>query len=165
VEGSIGATVQNVRDRSIHVLQHFNGRNSQSLISCGGEDSIPRIIPLPPITIAVIVAVDLDQQPPRQACEISDIAVDGILLAELQSVGSRAQNIPHEHFRQTHLAPECASETDIVVGCTYSPMFHSLTILPGTGRWQPVRADGGVDTPFDPTTMLRMVPLPVPGRI
>jgi ATP-dependent DNA helicase DinG len=36
-------------------------------------------------------------------------------------------------------------------------------ILPGTGRWQPVRADGGADA-LDPTTILRMVPLPVPGR-
>jgi hypothetical protein len=38
-------------------------------------------------------------------------------------------------------------------------------ILPGTGRWQP-EADGGDDfAAFGPSTMLRMVPLPVPGRI
>jgi hypothetical protein len=37
-------------------------------------------------------------------------------------------------------------------------------ILPGTGRWQP-KADGGVDFALiGPTTMLRMAPLPVPGR-
>ena len=37
-------------------------------------------------------------------------------------------------------------------------------ILPGTGRWQP-KADGGVDFALiGLTTMLRMVPLPVPGR-
>ena len=42
-------------------------------------------------------------------------------------------------------------------------------ILPGTGRWQP-EADGGAVEIHSalqrrPSTMLRMVPLPVPGRI
>jgi hypothetical protein len=40
-----------------------------------------------------------------------------------------------------------------------------MNILPGTGRWQP-KADGGVDCAISgPSTMLRMVALPVPGRI
>ena len=49
-------------------------------------------------------------------------------------------------------------------------------ILPGTGRWQaPKAADGGAESsPIrlleklmcrDPSTVLRTVPLPVPGRI
>ena len=48
-------------------------------------------------------------------------------------------------------------------------MGERLMILPGTGRWQP-EADGGADETrsvlkLGPSTMLRMVPHPVPGRI
>ena len=41
-----------------------------------------------------------------------------------------------------------------------------LWILPGTGRWQPVGlTEGGLRLHAAPSTMLRMVPIPVPGRI
>jgi hypothetical protein len=44
-------------------------------------------------------------------------------------------------------------------------MAKPVQIFAGTGRWQP-EADGGVDCGAPgPSTMLRMVPLPVPGRI
>ena len=44
-------------------------------------------------------------------------------------------------------------------------MRERVKILPRTGSWQP-QADGGVDcTVSGPSTMLRMVPLPVSGRI
>ena len=44
-------------------------------------------------------------------------------------------------------------------------MGEVVQILPGTGRWQP-KADGGVDCGvLGPSTTLRMVPLPVEGRI
>jgi hypothetical protein len=39
-----------------------------------------------------------------------------------------------------------------------------MKILPGTGRWQSARTEGGADTASGPSTILRMVPLPVPGR-
>ena len=39
-------------------------------------------------------------------------------------------------------------------------------ILPGTGRWQhKVMTEGSPGATGDPSTILRMVPLPVPGRI
>jgi hypothetical protein len=47
----------------------------------------------------------------------------------------------------------------------------ALHILPGTGRWQPPGLTEGVRVPERrrvgrvPSTVLRTVPLPVPGRI
>ena len=39
-------------------------------------------------------------------------------------------------------------------------------ILPGTGRWQrEALTEGPGAINYDPSTILRMVPLPVPGRI
>ncbi len=49
--------------------------------------------------------------------------------------------------------------------------MSEVDFLPGTGRWQTPQASDGGDPPLPqrlwrvPTTMLRMVPLPVPGRI
>jgi len=49
-------------------------------------------------------------------------------------------------------------------------MSGVLKILPGTGRWQPAGLTegahrGALQRLWAPSTMLRMVPLPVPGRI
>src|SRR6185503_8513753 len=166
VEGPICTIMENVRDYSVHVLQHFNGWNSQSLISCSGQSSIAHVVPPRSITIAVIIAVNLDQQPSRDASEIRHIAADGILLSELQSARPFAQDTPQQHFMQTHLAPERARKADVLIGRADSAVLHASPILPGTGRWQRVSADGGVNVAaVGPTTMLRMVPLPVPGRI
>ena len=47
-------------------------------------------------------------------------------------------------------------------------MGEPSKLLPGTGRWQRVAltvgAPGAVLALLAPSTMLRMVPLPVPGR-
>ena len=49
-------------------------------------------------------------------------------------------------------------------------MGGRMPILPGTGRWQREALTEGIFLKAQrvrrvPTTMLRMVPLPVPGRI
>jgi hypothetical protein len=47
-------------------------------------------------------------------------------------------------------------------------MRRFTKILPGTGRWQPGGLTEGLAASWrgcgSPSTMLRMVPLPVPGR-
>ncbi len=49
--------------------------------------------------------------------------------------------------------------------------MNRASILPGTGRWQRAALTEGTRTSHRramrrvPSTMLRMVPLPVPGRI
>ena len=40
-------------------------------------------------------------------------------------------------------------------------MMATAQFLPGTGRWQP---EGMTEGLRHPSTMLRMAPLPVPGR-
>jgi len=46
--------------------------------------------------------------------------------------------------------------------------MSAAKFLPGTGRWQPEGLTEGLHMPHrfsaSPSTMLRMVPLPVPGR-
>jgi hypothetical protein len=97
---------------------------------------LPQPIDSRDLVIRMDVAVYLDEQPRGQASEVCDITADRVLSPEFEASGSRAQRLPKDDFRERH----CPSEA-------------SCTINIGTGSGE------------RPSTMLRMVPLPVPERI
>jgi hypothetical protein len=77
--------------------------------------SIAAGIALGTITIAVIVAVNFDQQTTSETSEVRNVAADWVLPSELQAIRSRAQHIPKQHLRQGHLSTELTSEKDILI--------------------------------------------------
>jgi hypothetical protein len=115
VEGSRGAVVQNMPDYTFYVLQNLNRGNAERLISFDAEESIARGVTPRTVTVVVIVSINLNQESMREAGEICDIGVNGILFAELQSIGSRPQNIPKQDFRQAHSAAKLPSQTDVFI--------------------------------------------------
>ena len=90
--------MKNLGDDAVHVLENLDGRNTESFIAGVGEDLIPHCIALGTIAIAVVFAIDLDQQAASETREISHVAGDWILLAELQPVGPGTKNIPEKDF-------------------------------------------------------------------
>jgi len=91
------------------------------------------------------LAVDLYRKPPLQTGEVHDVTAGWKLPAKAQTVGTLAELPPEYHFWQRQFAAEPAGDADVSIR----------------------RADGAVANArdFGPSTMLRMVPLPVPGRI
>ncbi len=82
-------------------------------------------------------AVDLDDQPRIGAEEIHDIGSDRVLAAEARAKTFAAKSLPQHDFRQRHRAAQLAGVHDL-------------------------RTQHLLDAP---STALRAVPLPVPGRI
>jgi hypothetical protein len=91
------------------------------------------------------LAVDLYRKPPLQTGEVHDVTTEWELPAKAQTVGTLAELLPEYDFWPRQFAAQPAGDADVSIR----------------------RADGAMaDAPgFGPSTMLRMVPLPVPGRI
>jgi hypothetical protein len=99
VEGSTAALVDDVRQHPFHVLEHLSSWNAQGPISQRMQLSIAVGIAPRTITIAVVIAVNLDQQAASETREIRDVTANWILLPKLQALRSRTQDIPKQHFR------------------------------------------------------------------
>jgi len=93
----------------------------------------------------VRLSIDLNRQPTLEAGKIDYVAVDGELSAKAESVWPFAELLPEDHFRQRQLATQLTSKANVGVGRTDRTMPNANA--------------------FGPSTMLCMVPLPVPGRI
>ena len=74
-----------------------------------------------------------------KAGEIRGDPVCWKLTPELQACGSLSKNLPQQHFRQAHLSPQLTCALYLFDRC--------------------------LEDAWAPSTMLRMVPLPVSGRI
>ena len=81
-------------DDAFHILKHFNRRNPQSLISCRCQNAITCNVSGWPIAMAVIVTINLDQQPMREAGEVRHMAADRVLLPKFPAVGPGAKDSP-----------------------------------------------------------------------
>jgi hypothetical protein len=145
VEGPIIAALQNMRQRRFDIAQHFSRRNSQYLKPKIRKYRVSPDVPFRQIATTVNLAVHLNCNSPLEAGEIEDVAFVRELPAESQSARSSAQLPPEEHLRKGHVAAKLASETDTTFVSAYCSMADACGV--------------------DPSTMLRMVPLPVPGRI
>jgi hypothetical protein len=157
VEGPILAVVQNVCKHRIKIVEHVTCRNSQLLKTGLRQSRIPTEVKFRLIPTVVDFSIDFNCKPLLKASKVENIALDRKLPPETESTRTLSQLLPEKHFRQRHLPAQLAGKADVVVCCADGSMFHTRTILPETGRWQPVRADGGVDsTASGPsTTQLR----------
>jgi hypothetical protein len=109
------------------------------------EQFIPPNVSMGIVAHRMGFAVNLDGEPPLQAGEIQYEAQMRKLPPEAKSARPATQLLPEEHFGQCHFATKVACKFYVAS----SGADCSMTNSRGIG----------------PSTMLRMVPLPVPGRI
>jgi len=92
------------------------------------------------LSTRVNLAIHFDRQAMLRTIEIEDVASRRVLSSEPQASGAPAQLAPQEHFGQAHgLAERCGS-----LLCFLRAMQHAARY---------------------PSTSLRLVPLPLRGRI
>ena len=102
---------------------------------------IPRCVALRLIPACMRFSVNLDREPRLQAGEVEPIGRLRVLSAELEAAGTLAQGLPEQHLGQEHAAPVDAG------------LFEVLD-----------RGTEHLGQAWAPSTSLRLVPLPVPGR-
>jgi len=140
VEGAhVSTCCHDETKHGVHVLEHVACRNAHNAESITFQNRVTGMIALRLITDTVPFTVDLDDQPPLKAGEVDCDLPDGKLPTKLQASGALSQNLPEQHFRQAHLAPQLTCALYLLDRC--------------------------LEDAWAPSTMLRMVPLPVPGRI
>ena len=145
VEGPIRTSGQNVTEHALEVVEHIARRNPNGLEPDMGKHGVTRCIAAWVRAHPVRLSVNLDYEPPVEAGEIGHTAVARKLTTEAMTVRALSKLLPEDDFWQRHLVTELACTSDVRVRRTDRSMSH------------PPR--------FGPSTMLRMVPLPVPGRI
>jgi hypothetical protein len=101
------------------------------------QKSVAQLIALRPITPRMRLAIDLNNQRSFAAVEIDNVRTNRVLAAKLQPRLSAAKLLPQHHFWEAHILAELACDIDF----------------------------GPKHVPHSPSTTLRVVPLPVPGRI
>jgi hypothetical protein len=143
--GPTPAGRENVAHHTFEIIEDVASSNPQSVKASFNKLAVADDISLGPVAHRMGFTIDLDRQPTLKAHKVSHIAVARELSTKAQTVLSLPQLLPKHDFRKRQLSAKLASEANIRVR----------------------RADRAVtDTPpFGPSTMLRMVPLPVPGRI
>jgi hypothetical protein len=90
-------------------------------------------------------AIHLDRNSTIKAREIKDKAFEWKLSPETKSVSSAPKLLPQQHFGKRHAATQLPSERDVTTRRTDRRVPDAPAVVP--------------------STMLRMVPLPVPERI
>ena len=139
VEGTARhGAVNYVFDHSSFIPKHISGRDPQHRDILAGQPIIPFDVSLRPITETVALPIDLDREPRLSAEEIEHIRTSGMLTPEPEPTRPRAQQTPQQAFRQTERPTQ------------------SSRVFDGLSR-------SGEHCAF-PSTTLRAVPLPVPGR-
>ena len=139
VEGNArGTGLHDVLDGGIQILKHFDSRDSQYYDITRRQPFVADHIPLGPVAEIMGFSIDFDRQPRFGAKEVENIRPSRMLSPKLESSGSRPQFAPQQAFGQTQLTAQTARTFDG---------------LPRSGQHRAF-----------PSTMLRMVPLPVPGR-
>jgi hypothetical protein len=144
VEGPIPARDENQSDRPLQVAEHLARRNAE-----GFEPSLRQPLGTPLVALRLIphrmnLAIDFDRQPALETGEVEHETSHRELPPKAEFTRPLPKLLPKQHFRQGHAPAQVASETDVAVRCADCPVLHP-------------RAVG-------PSTALRAVPLPVPGR-
>ncbi len=125
-------------NRSLEVVEHLFRRNAQGLETEILKMTIPTSISRGPLAPAMSFPIDLDRQPGRQAREVERVGTLRTLPSEPEAAWPRLQRPPEQALWRAQQLPELACE------------LHRLD-----RRLQHARG---------PSTGLRPVPLPVPGR-
>jgi hypothetical protein len=129
---------------TVQISEHIARSNPQRRKSDSTQSAIADVVQFRIVPHRVRFAIDLDCESAFKTNEVDDISGAGELSAKPKSVRSLPQLLPQRNFRQSQRAAKFARKPYVCIR----------------------RANCAVvDTPLDPSTMLRMVPLPVPGRI
>ena len=145
VEGSTRAGRKDERDHTIEIIEYVASGNPKRFEANPGKHSVASCIALGVVAHLMSFPVDLNRETPFETSKVSNITAAGELTPETQTIGTSAQLLPKNDFRQRHRSAQLPCAANVDVRCTNGAMLR------------PPR--------FDPSTMLRMVPLPVPGRI
>ncbi len=130
--------LNDVLDNNALVLKHLPGRNAEHVDLVTRQPIVALEVPHGPITEAMTLAIDLDCQPRLHAEKIKHIRTSWMLTPELEAARPHTQSAPQQPFGQAQRAPQSSRKFDD---------------LPRSGEHSAF-----------PSTMLCMVPLPVPGR-
>ena len=126
-------------DGAVEIREDVDRGDAENPKPGAPESNIFQGISLRLIAAIVHLTVDLDCQSRFEASEIGDISPHRVLPAEFPTTGAEAKRAPEQHFRKGHILPKRTGA------------FYGLD-----RRMEDRRA---------PSTSLRLVPLPVPGRI
>ena len=139
VEGHARRTgLNDVANHSGYVLEHMTGRNPHHLHSLASKPRVSRSIAFGTIASVMRKSIEFDRNANLGAKEIQHVATCGMLSPKFEATGSLAQFAPQQAFGQRQFTAQS------------SRAFDSLS---RSGEHSAL-----------PSTMLRMVPLPVPGR-
>jgi hypothetical protein len=144
VEGAHLLTSRNnVAKNSVHILEHIPRRNAHHSKPFAPQHRVASRIAPRLVAVAMPLSVHLNHQAPFETGKIDGHFTYRKLFPELEALGSLSKLLPEQHLRQTHFPAQRTG---------------ALHLLDGGAK------DFGIDRAWAPSTMLRMVPLPVPGR-
>jgi hypothetical protein len=145
VEGPTRAGGGDKEQHAFEIIEHIARRNAQRVEADTMQDAIASEITMRVVAHRVRHAIHFDQEAALKAGEIGNVAAARELAAKSKPVGALSELLPEDNLGQRHPAAEPACATDVRVGRANRAMPNARCI--------------------GPSTMLRMVPLPVPGRI
>jgi hypothetical protein len=122
----------------IRVLEYVGGGDAEHRIALLLKSLRALLVTFRAVAHVVRDAIDFDHELGGGIVEVGAVCPDRVLLAERDALRAAFEALPEKYFREAHLAPGAAS------------FVH---LRAAERRRMP------------PSTMLRMVPLPVPGRI
>jgi hypothetical protein len=130
---------QNAGKRPLHIVQDVARGQTQRTIALRNQPFVPRLVAERDAAAVVRFSVDFNRKACGKADEVENERSGGMLATPFMPRRSRPELPPEQHFRQRHLPPQLARGAD---RCTGTPKHRA-----------------------SPSTVLRTVPLPVPGRI
>ncbi|BCA58712.1 hypothetical protein HMP06_1481 [Sphingomonas sp. HMP6] len=142
VEGCTLACAQgDETENPVQMSQNINRRNTKGDNAAFGHPGVARGIPRWSVSPAMRLAVDLDAKLGRVAIEVERIVARRVLLSPIMTSAAAAQLLPEQHLGQRQFMAQLARSVPSFAG---SPDHRACS---------PKRR-------ANPSTMLRMVPLP-----
>jgi hypothetical protein len=139
VEGyPLAARRDNADNHRFQIAQHLTRWNAQRMKATLSKDAVARDVSLGPVAPVMALPINFNGQPRFEAGEVQQIGRLWMLATKAKSARAFAQGLPQEHFWKLHFPARLSRSAHIMDR----------------------RAEDG----WDPSTVLRTVPLPVPGR-
>ena len=138
------ASDTNVVQYTLQIAKDIASRNANDLKPVAPKRCIASSIAPRLVAPAMGLPVNLDDKPMTQAGEIGRHSICGKLAPEFQAIRSLPKRLPKQDLWQTHLSAQAPG---------------ALYLLDRGAK------NLGVEAKWAPSTTLRAVPLPVPGRI
>ena len=145
MEGPIRAGRYNEPKHALKIIENVARRNPHGLKSGRGKNGIAIGVAAGIVPHRMRFAVDLDREALFEAGKIHDEPAARILPPEAEPAGPLTQLLPKQDFGQGEVTAESAGGANVPIGRANGAMFRAPCVGPSTILW--------------------MVPLPVPGRI